>query len=92
MGFHIHNEDQQLIKKCHIYTSTQNINIFRIAAIQYGYQDFITLLKTKDLYFNFHMKFRFFITSNSCLSHRRNILNSCVKHYQFTCNSLKSSS
>lgn len=88
LGFHIHNEDQQLIKKCRI----QYINISILAAIQYANQDFITLLQTTDLCFNFHMKFRFFITSSSCLFHRRDIFNSCVKHYQFTCNSLKNSS
>jgi len=67
LRFQTHNADQQYNENVTFNTSNQNLNIFRVAAIQYGCQDVIAFLQTKELYFNFHMKFRFFIASSFCL-------------------------
>lgn len=47
LGFQIHNEDQNN-ESVIFNTSNQNLNISRVAAIQYGCQDFIASYKQES--------------------------------------------
>lgn len=83
LGFQIHNKKQQYNENVIFNASNQNLNISRVAAIQYGCQDFIAFLQTKELILQLPYKVQILCNFKflGFFLHRKDISNSYFKHY-----------